>query len=40
MKNRRKIWESILYASVFYIAMMGSPGASILPDITGEKLKN
>lgn len=40
MKNRRKILESILYASVFYIAVMGSPGASLLFYISGEKLKN
>ncbi|WP_255258841.1 hypothetical protein [Bacillus cereus] len=40
MKNRRKIWESILYASVFYIEMIGSPGATIIADIPGEKLKN
>ncbi|AJI26093.1 putative membrane protein (plasmid) [Bacillus cereus E33L] len=40
MKNRRTILESILYASVLYIALMGSPGATILADIPGEKLKN
>jgi len=36
MNNRRKNWEFILYASVFYIAMMGSPGAAIFVDIPRE----
>lgn len=40
MSNKKNIFKLVLYGSVIYTAMMGSPGATIFLDILDEKFKN
>ena len=40
MSNKKNIFKLVLYSSVIYTSMMGSPGATIFLDILDEKFKN
>ncbi|EMA6342901.1 phosphatidylinositol-specific phospholipase C domain-containing protein [Bacillus cytotoxicus] len=40
MKNRKNILKSALYASIFFMSMMGSPSVTAFADISDEKLEN
>lgn len=39
MSNKKNIFKLVLYGSIIYISMIGSPGATIFVDILDEKFK-